>query len=218
MSVDLHKELLNLRRHVLTMGASVESRVHEAIESLFEQNMEEARRVRTSDDEIDAMELNIEQETLRLLALTQPVAVDLRFILAVVRINTDLERIADLAKSIAKRVLAMSEDEVTVELPGELREMARRTRDMLSDAISALADNDADLGNRIREADDEVDDLLKKVFDWAQREIPRNVGATSAVINLLSIARKLERIADMTTNIAEDVIFIVSGTVVRHEH
>lgn len=217
MSVDLHKELLNLRRHILSMGASVEGRVSETIDALFKQNMEEARRIRTSDDEIDAMELDIEQETLRLLALTQPVAADLRFILAVVRINTDLERIADLAKSIAKRVLAMSEDSEMIDLPPALHEMADRTRRMLNDSLAALANNDAELCNNIRKADDQVDDLLKEIFAWAQSEIPKHVEATPAVLNVLSIARKLERIADMTTNIAEDVIFIASGTVVRHD-
>jgi phosphate transport system protein len=152
LSVDLHKELLNLRRHILSMGARVESLVNETIDALFKQNMEEARRVRTSDDEIDAMELDIEQETLRLLALTQPVATDLRFILAVVRINTDLERIAYLAKSIAKRVLAMSDDVETIDLPPALRDMADRSRQMLGDSLAALANNDAALCNNIRKA------------------------------------------------------------------
>jgi phosphate transport system protein len=216
VSVALHKELLTLRRHILSMGASVEDRVREAIDALFRQNLEEARRVRTSDDEIDAMDLDIEKETLRLLALTQPVAADLRFILAVMRINTDLERIADMAKSIAKRVLAMSEDTIPIDPPPALRDMAERTQRMLSDALAALANNDAALCNNIRRSDDQVDDLLKEVFAWAQVEIPQHVEATPTVINLLSIARKLERIADMSTNIAEDVIFIVSGEVVRH--
>jgi phosphate transport system protein len=216
LSVNLHKELLTLRRHILSMGAAVEDRVRKAIDALFRHDMEEARHVRTGDDVIDAMDLDIEKEALRLLSLTQPVASDLRFILAVMRINNDLERIADLAKSISKRVLALGESPEPIELPAALREMADRTLTMLSDALAALSNNDAALCDTIRKDDDHVDDLLKELFAWAEKAIPCNVEATPAAISVLSIARNLERIADMTTNIAEDVVFIIHGKVVRH--
>jgi len=215
MSVDLHNELLTLRRHLLSMGASVEARVAEAVRALFTRDFDLARGIRMADDEIDAMDLDIEKEALRLLALTQPVAMDLRFILAAMRINTDLERVADLAKSIAKRELA-SGDHPSAPMPDALREMAERSQRMLSDVLSAMSNNDAAMCETIRKADDQVDDLLKEIFRWAQQEIPDNVDAAPAVINILSIARKLERIADMATNIAEDVIFMTKGDVVRH--
>ncbi len=216
MSVDLQKELNALRRHILTMGACVDNRVNETCSALFTLDTDAARHVCAGDDEIDAMDLDIEREALRLLALTQPVAADLRFILAAMRINTDLERIADLARSIAKRVLALCEESEELNLPPALRAMADRTRTMLSDALAALSDNDTALCEAIRKADDQVDDLLKEIFTWAQEEIPGHVDSTPSVINMLSIARKLERIADMTTNIAEDIIFFTSGEVVRH--
>jgi len=218
VSIELQKELLALRRQVLTMGASVESRVADAIDALIKGDLNEARHVRTGDDEIDAMDIDIEKECLRILALTQPVAGDLRFIFAVIRINSDLERIADSAKSIAKRVIALLEDGNSIEIPAALSQMARSAHNMLSDALAALSNQDAGLCNHIRRADQQVDDLLKEMFAWAQSEIPQNVAITSAAIDLLSIARKLERIADMATNIAEDVIFIVEGEIVRHTH
>ncbi len=216
MSVDLHKELVNLRRNILNMGASVEERVTEALDALFNHDLAEAQTVRVGDDEIDAMDLDIERECLRLLSLTQPVATDLRFILAVMRINTDLERIADMAKSIAKRVIAMEQLPGTFEPPATLREMAKLSRRMLDQSLAALANNDGSLCTNIRKSDDQVDDLLKEMFAWAQETIQDDVEVTAMAINMLSVARKLERIADMATNIAEDVIFIIDGAVVRH--
>lgn len=214
--MDLHNELTRLRRMILSMGASVEQRVAEAFDSVLARDINEARAVRTSDDEIDAMDLDVEAECLRILALSHPVAGDLRFVLSVIRINTDLERMADLATSIAKRVIAMDDQTSPIELPPALAEMASCTQRMLGDALKALADEDAALCYRVRKSDDRVDDLLKELFVWAQQEIPRNVETTPFAINVLSIARKIERIADMTTNIAEDVLFLIDGSIVRH--
>lgn len=214
--MQLTAEMTILRRMLLSMAAGVEKRVHNAIDSLLDRDMEAARVVRMSDDEIDAMDLDIEAECLRILALSHPVASDLRFVLAATRINADLERTADLASSIAKRVLAIGEYPAPIELPSSLIEMARAALEMLTNALSALADGDAARCGGIRLADDEVDNLLKAIFDWANHEIPRDVAMAPAVIDILSIARKLERIADMATNIAEEVVFITSGRVMRH--
>lgn len=216
MSVQLVKELAQLRQHTLEMGAVVEQRVAEVIDALLSHDLREAQEVRHGDDEIDAMELDIEAECVRILALTQPVASDLRFVLAVARINTELERIGDMAKSIAKRVIALSEHSGGLEIPPALEEMASRSHQMLRDAIQALKTNDVALCNAIRVADDRVDDLLKELFDWAQSEIVSDVAVTAPAIDMLSVARKLERIADVTTNIAEDVIYLAEGHVVRH--
>jgi phosphate transport system protein len=216
MPINLVSELTELRRGILTMGASVEQRVSRAISGLLEHNIEAARIVRTGDREIDAMEIDIESECLRVLALTQPVAGDLRFVLAVLRINNDLERVGDLAKSIAKRVLALEECP-RVEIPRVVIDMAAAAKRMLGDALGALADGDAELSRSVRRSDQRVDDLQKEVFVWAHDEIRRHIEHTEAVLDLLSIARKLERIADIATNIAEDVIFIISGSVVRHQ-
>lgn len=215
MPIDLQTELTDLRRAILTLGAAVEQRVSKAVDALVDHDLDAARFVRTGDDEIDRMDVEIEEECFRMLALTQPVASDLRFILAVLRINNELERIADLANSIAKRVLHLEQDAPIV-TPPALTEMAYSTLKMLSDALSALSSHDAGLARRIRLDDKRVDDLQKEIFAWIHQEIPRHVESTQGAIDVLSVSRALERIADMSTNIAEDVIFLIEGAVVRH--
>ncbi len=216
MGVDLDRELTELRRKILTMGSLVEQRVRDAIEALLQRQPEIAQRVRSGDREIDAMDVAIEAECLHILALSQPVAADLRFVLAVLRMNTDLERVGDEAKSIAKRVLDLTETTPSLEIPPMMREMANASCTMLSESLTALAEEDVELCRRVREADERVDELQKKVFAWVTDEITRNVGKTRAAIDLLSVARRLERIADLATNIAEDVIFLIEGAQVRH--
>jgi len=217
MPIDLPKELTQLRRDILTMGAAVEQRLNRAATALLSGDVDAARSVRHGDKEIDQMELEIEEECLRILALSHPVAGDLRFVLAVIRINTNLERIADMVKSIAKRLIDI--DEVgPIQAPPALRTMMEESQRMFSDALVALTDENTDLARRIREADERVDDLQKEVFAWAQKEIPEHTDRTQAAIDVLSIARKLERIADVSTNMAEDVIFLSEGSLIRHGH
>lgn len=216
MAIDLHKKLLKIRRDILTMAASVEQQVDNALAALVHKDLTLAKEVHASDREINSIELDIESECLRIFALTHPVAGDLRFIMAVLRINSDLERIGDKAKSIAKRVIDLI-DCTPVPLPLQLADMAQQTRTMLSNALTALADEDAALCRSVLVSDDRVDELQKDIFRWAHQEIPRNVECTHAVISVLSISRALERIADLATNIAENVIFLVEGSVVRHK-
>lgn len=218
MGMELVKEITALRRSILTMGAVVEQRVCRAVKALLDHDMDAAREIRTGDREVDQMELEIEEECLRVLALLHPVAGDLRFVLAVMRINTNLERIADMAKGIAKRVLDLEQLPQRVDAPEAVRQMAAATCRMLADALSALADQSTAQAYRVRDDDERIDALLKEIFAWAQREIPHHVERTEATIDILSVARKLERIADVTTNIAEDVIFFTEGSLVRHEN
>lgn len=150
-----------------------------------------------------------------MLALSQPVASDLRFIVAVLRINGDLERIGDLAKGISKRLIDIDQAPA-IQIPEPLLNMGERCGAMASDALSALADEDVRLCRRIRKADKTVDELQKDVFSWVHTELPSRIGSTEAVIGMLSICRSLERISDHACNIAEDVTFLVEGTVVRH--
>jgi phosphate transport system protein len=215
MPIDLQAELTELRRGILTMGAAVEGRVRQAVEALLHRDREAARVVRKGDNEIDRMELDIEEECLRILALSQPVAGDLRFVLSVMRINSEFERIGDLARSIAKRVNALSKLAPS-DIPDALVRMAEETEQMLSDALTALTEEDAVLARRVRRADERVDDLQKEMYHWVKQEIPLHVESTATSIEYLSIARKLERVADLSTNISEEVIFLVEGRVVRH--
>jgi phosphate transport system protein len=214
--MDLITELVEVRRSILSMSAIVEQQVDRALNALETMDIALARLVKAGDEEINNLELEIENECLRIFALTHPVASDLRFVMAVLRINSNLERIGDKAKSIAKRIIDLA-DCAPLRTPPALLEMAQRTKAMLSDALTALANEDADLGRRVRISDDSVDALHREVFNWAHTEIPTHVESTHAVIDVLSIGRALERIADLAAAIAEDVIFLVDGAIVRHK-
>ncbi len=215
MSMDLRRELTQLRREILTMAASVEQRVSWAVTALLEGDVELAQKVKASDEEIDKMEIEVEAECLRILALCHPVASDLRFVLTVMRINNDLERVADIAKGICKRVIHLS-NQPAIKAPQCLEEMARAAQQMLTDAVGALANQDAVLSRRIRRSDNRVDDLQKEIIRWAQVEIPRHTEYTESAIDILSVAKNLERIGDLATNIAEDVVFLTEGHIIRH--
>lgn len=215
MPIELQSEMTELRRAILVMGGTVQKRVALAAQGLLQHDLSSALEVRTGDAEINEMDLDIEAEALRILALLHPVAGDLRFVLSVMRINAHLERIADLARSIAKRAEPLAKAHGVV-LPEALGVMSSISQEMLSSALDALASEDAALAHGVRRADDRVDDLQKEVFEWVRSELPSHPEQTDPIIDILSVARRIERIADMATNIAEDVIFLVEGAVVRH--
>jgi len=215
MGMSLVNELVEVRRSILSMAASVERQVDRSLSALMDKDIALARLVKAGDEEINQLELDIENECLKIFALTHPVAGDLRFVMAVLRINSNLERIGDKAKSIAKRVIDLT-DCIPLAFPRAMSEMAVKTRKMLSDALTAMANEDADLCRTVRMSDDDVDRLQKDIFNWAHQEIPAHVESTHAVIDVLSISRALERIADLSAAIAEDVIFLVEGSIVRH--
>lgn len=154
---------------------------------------------------------------MRILALGSPVAHDLRFVLSVVRISSDFERIADLSRGIAKKVVRWSVDASSVQVPDQLADMADATREMLADVLAALANEDADLCRDVRRADKRVDGLNKEVVAGSRKIIAEEVSRMQEAIDLMQVAQRLERIADIATNIAEDVIFLVEGRIVRHE-
>src|SRR5688572_3252670 len=174
MAINLIAELTHVRRSILTMAASTQQQVDRAIQALVNKDIALARLVRHGDAEINRLELEIENECLRIFALSHPVAGDLRFVMAVLRINSNLERIGDKAKTISKRTIDLT-DYVPVELPPALIDMVRSARKMLSDALTALANEDADLCRHVRRSDDQVDALQKEIFGWAHAEIPAHV-------------------------------------------
>jgi phosphate transport system protein len=161
------------------------------------------------------MEVDAEKECVRILALSHPVAGDLRLVLATARITTDLERIGDMAKGIAKRALHL-EEIVAPGIPTILQQMSKATTDMFGQAIEALANEDVVQARSVLAQDERVDDLQKEMFVWARDAIMDDPEQTEACIDMLSIARKLERIADLSTNISEEVIFLVEGKVTKH--
>jgi phosphate transport system protein len=216
MAIDLQTELLNLRRSLLAMGAATERRVGLAVRALVEADVAAAQEVKASDAEIDTMEVELETQCMRILALGSPVAHDLRFVLSVVRISGDFERIADLSRGIAKKVVRWSGGAGPTEVPGTLADMATSAQAMMADVLAALADEDAELCREVRRADRRVDNLNKEVIATSRQLIQDDPTLTAEAIDMMQIAQRLERIADITTNIAEDVIFLVEGRVVRH--
>ena len=217
MAIDLKTEILNLRRGLLAMGAATEQRLDFAVRALLEQDVAAAAAVKAGDNEIDAMEVDLETQCMKVLALGAPVAHDLRFVLSVVRISADFERIADLSRGIAKKVIRWSDSSRPIEVPGALADMAEASKTMLADVLAALSDEDPELCREVRRADRRVDDLNKEVVAGARQLIQDDVSRTAEGIDLMQIAQRLERIADIATNIAEDVIFLAEGRVVRHE-
>lgn len=215
MSHDLDLELTRLKRELLTMSASTETRVSECIQALLERDDKLAHHVRISDDEIDKMEVDIEAACLRVLALYQPMASDLRFVLAAMRINTALERMADLARSVAKRAMKLAE-KPPVAIPSELREMTEATRRMVADTMLSLSQQDAELAKQVRRSDHIIDAKNRELYAWVIREIPGHLDQVQPIIDLLLATRTIERIGDTASQIAEDVIFMVGGTIVRH--
>lgn len=215
MSHDLDLELTRLKRELLTMSASTETRVSECIQALLERDDKLAHHVRVSDDEIDKMEVDIEAACLRVLALYQPMASDLRFVLAAMRINTALERMADLARSVAKRAMKLAE-KPPVAIPNELREMTEATRRMVADTMLSLSQQDAELARQVRRSDHIIDAKNRELYAWVIREIPGHLDQVQPIIDLLLATRTIERIGDTASQIAEDVIFMVGGTIVRH--
>jgi phosphate transport system protein len=209
--------MLTLRRNLLAMGAATEQRLSLATFALVEGNVDAARAVKGGDAEIDAMEVDLETQCMRILALGSPVAHDLRFVLSVIRISADFERIADLSRGIAKKVLRWGNGNGPTEVPGALADMASSASAMLGDVLAALSDEDVERCREVRRADRRVDDLNKEVVATSRQLIHDDVSRTAEAIDMMQIAQRLERIADIATNIAEDVIFLAEGRVVRHE-
>ncbi|RPH96168.1 phosphate signaling complex protein PhoU [candidate division KSB1 bacterium] len=215
MPKHLQNDLERLKKAVLEIGTRVEENLTHAIASLTTRDRVLAARTIDGDREIDRREVLIEEECLKILALHQPVAKDLRFVVAILKLNNDLERVGDLAVNIAQRTLSLTAL-VPVPIPDDLAEMAQKARAMLRKSFDALIESDAQMAREVCAADDAVDRLHRDLFQMLQNEIKKSPQLVEEYVHLLSVTRYLERVADQATNIAEDVIYMVEGTVVRH--
>jgi len=216
MAIDLQSQILSLRRGLLAMGSATERRLELTTRGLVHGDIAAAEEVKAGDSEIDNMEVELESQCMRILALGAPVAHDLRFVLSVVRISSDFERIADLSRGISKKVLRWSAGNGPTEVPGALADMASAARTMFSEVLRALSDEDTECCHEVRRADRRVDALNKEVAAASRKLIQEDVSRTAEAIDMMQIAQRLERIADIATNIAEDVIFLVEGRIARH--
>jgi phosphate transport system protein len=215
MTIFFQKELEKIKKQILSLGAMVEDRLRQTFQAIQDGDIEVAKTVIKSDWEIDEKEVEVEEECLKILALYQPVAVDLRFLVAVIKINNDLERIADEAVNIAERVTNIMGRPVDGLLI-DYTKMSAIAEDMLKKSLDALVNLDVDLAFRVVTLDDDVDDLHKDAYDLIKQEMLKTPDQSGALINLYLISRHLERIADHATNIAEEVIYLVEGEIVRH--
>jgi phosphate transport system protein len=211
----LDDKLDELRRLQEDMLQRVTDQLEEAALALLERDTDRANAVRVSDDEIDALELHIDSLCERILALHTPVAVDLRLILTAVKINTDLERIGDHAKNLAKSTAPLADWEAFLEQT-ELRALARTVRDELAGAAQAFLDQDADYAREIIERDEEANALYDGIFDTITRLSQKHPEGSEALIYLVTAAKALERIGDHAKNIAESIVFLEEGKDIRH--
>ncbi len=215
MGKHLQRDLNILKKDILTMGSMVEEAINKAINALVQRREGLAREVKEGDDAIDAKENEIEGQVLKTLALHQPVAGDLRFVVMVLKFNHELERMGDLAANIAKRTLdLLLEQPLEVELP--IVAMGELVRSMVRHSLDSLVQSDAELARHVCRKDDEVDRLHREMFDILLDHMRQDPSTITRAVDLLSLSRQLERIADHTTNIAEDLVFQVEGEVIRH--
>ena len=211
----LERDLDDLSKELLTMGAMVEDATNKAFLALVQRRRDVAEEVVTGDDSINEKENRIEEECLKILALHQPVATDLRFIITALKVNNDLERMGDLAVNIAERAMRLGELE-TMPLPESLSNLVSIVQGMVRDSLNSLVKMDAQLARNVCKVDDTVDDINRHMYGEMQDLMKREPSSVERAINTLSVSRHLERIADLATNIAEDVICLVEGEIVRH--
>ncbi len=215
MSVPLEHEIEKIKASLLSLCGLVEDQAHGAVRALLDCDEEAARDIERGDLEVDRREMEFEEECLKVLALHQPVATDLRLLVAALKINNDLERIGDLAVNIARKAITFCR-QPAMEIPFDLYGMWEKTQAMLRDSLDALVNLDARLAADVCARDDEVDQMKRDIRRQAEAMIRDEPDLVTAMMTLAAVSRNLERIADHATNIAEDVVYMVEGRIVRH--
>ncbi len=216
MSLHLQRDLDKLKKEMLKLGNMVEVSINNAILALNNREKTYVHEVFANEELINEMEVKVEEDCLKILALHQPVAVDLRFIVVALKVNNDLERMGDIAKNIAKRASELMEVDPIPELNKVIQGLPELIRTMVRNSLDALVKLDDHLAREIIDMDDRVDDINKEMYVAIKKAVRENPGLSDVAINLLSTSRYMERIGDLSTNIAEDVIFMVEGKVIRH--
>lgn len=210
------REIENLKKLILSLGAIVEEQLQRSLLALERRDTTLADGVIDRDREVDTLEILIEEECLKILALYQPVAKELRFVVAVLKMNNDLERMGDLASNIARRARYLSKKE-RIDLIPEFAEVGDKVQNMVKKSLDSLVNTDVQLAQEVIAADDEVDKLTKHMLKRTINAIEKDPDRTKEYFSIRSISKNLERIADSATNIAEDVVYLCSGEIVRHQ-
>ncbi|WP_176013578.1 phosphate signaling complex protein PhoU [Victivallis sp. Marseille-Q1083] len=220
MRAHFYNEITMLRNMIAAQAAAVEEVVRQSVEAISRGDAKLAADLIAGDRLIDLEEINIEEECLKILALHQPVAGDLRYVITFLKVNSELERIGDLAVNIAERTVDIVTSNPGTEIAADIDflPMCNEARSMLTLALNALIDRNTAEALKVIRHDDVVDDQFKKSFERLRQLIAAHPVATDYYLNLLSVFRNLERMADCATNIGEDVIYLESGKIVRHEN
>lgn len=209
------EELKELKEEVLKMGGLVEKAIHLSIKALVDRQDKLAAEVIISDEAVDMQEIKIDELSLKLLALHQPQAGDLRFIASIMKINSDLERIGDLAVNIAERTQDLLKAPLLKPLI-DIPRMAKIAQEMVKDSLDAFVNSDPDLARSVCKRDDQVDDLNSQIFRELLTYMLQDPKTIERALDLILVGRNLERIADHATNISEDVIYMVKGKNIKH--
>jgi phosphate transport system protein len=215
MSKHLERDLDNLQRHLMAMAASVEEAIFKGTRALQERNAALAEEVIAGDSLIDQEENYVENECLKMLALHQPVAIDLRRIISALKINTDLERMADLAVNIAERAVSLA-DLPPIAVPDKLQNMTELTSSMVRQSLDAFVMVNARQARQVIVLDEEVDRYNREIIGELIGQMQKAAELVPALMSFFSAVRQLERIADHATNIAEDVVYLIEGEIIRH--
>jgi phosphate transport system protein len=211
----LQRELDKVKKSILSLGAMAEERIRMSIKAIETWDAALAEEIIRRDYEIDELEVEVEEECLKILALHQPVAIDLRFLIATIKINSELERIGDEAVNIANRVTNISRRR-KLDLSFDFSVMAEKAATMLRLSLDALVNLDLDLAFKVLTLDDEVDRMHREIYDRIKEVMSQNPDYVGYLINLYTTSRHLERVGDHSTNIAEEVIYLVEGEIIRH--
>lgn len=216
MSIHMHGEIDQLKVSLLELCGTVEEQLAEAVRAVLERDPNLADRVERQDEEIDRREIEIEESALKLLALYQPVALDLRFVIAFIKINNDLERIGDLAVNIARKARNLSQFE-PLRLPIDIDAMWKNVKAMVRDSVDSLVQTNAELAEDVCRRDEIVDRQKRDCRVTIEKLLATRPENVPALLQYLAVSRNLERAADHATNIAEDVIYLVRGRIPRHQ-
>jgi phosphate transport system protein len=212
----MHREIEALKRKALTLGAMVEQAIAQAAAALIRNDPAQANQVVETDKAIDRMEIEVEEECLKILALYQPVAGDLRLVISILKMNNDLERMGDLARSIARSATRLAEL-AHIRPPADLADMAQRAQEMVKHSLDALVSADPVLAEQVIARDDELDRMRVDHHNRIVGQIREEPSNVESLLTLHSVVRHLERLGDIATNVAEDVIYMAKGEIVRHQ-
>ncbi len=217
MSIHLIKEIDKLRKLALRLAGIVEENLLKSVSLLEHKNTERLYELKQADESIDALEVEVEEECLKVLALHQPVAADLRYIICILKMNNDLERIGDLAVNIGKKANRLSALSDNI-FSRALHEMGTQATEMVHDALNTLINSDIDLAREVCVRDDSLDDIKTSLNEKLIEAIKLNPENTNDYIAAFGIVRNIERVGDLATNICEDVIYSLTGEIIRHNY